>query len=589
MSRPAFEAPGADTASRRIVRRPVTGEVELAGLHPVLARIYAGRGVRSPSELDYSLARLLPWDGLHGIERATDALVRAIEEGTRILVVADFDADGATACAVAVRGLRLLGAGDVHYLVPNRFEYGYGLTPEIVAVAARLRPGLLVTVDNGIASLAGVAAARALGIEVLVTDHHLPGPELPPASAIVDPNLPGDGFASKNLCGVGVMFYLLLALRAELRSRGKFARRPEPRLAELLDLVALGTVADVVPLDHNNRILVHQGLARIRAGRACPGVEALLAVAGRNRERLAAGDLAFALGPRLNAAGRLADMSLGIACLLSEDAPSALERASRLDGLNRERRAIEARMQAQALEHLGALPGAGRDGAAGLCVYREDWHPGVVGILAARLRDRYERPVIAFAPGQGDEVKGSARSVPGVHIRDVLAAVAARDPGLVARFGGHATAAGVCVPRARLAAFEEAFAEETARVLSVQTPFGVLHTDGALEAQDLTLGMAETLWRAGPWGQGFGEPLFDGEFEVLSGRPLGERHLKLRLCPCGAEGSLEAVAFNARGATWAAEGGKARLAYRLAVNDYGGLRAARLIVEHAEGCTSRPS
>ncbi len=581
MSAPAPRAPPAETLERRIVRRPIAAATDLGGLHPVLARIYAGRGVRSAAEVDYSLARLLPCDGLHGIARAVALLVPAIEEGARILVVADFDADGATACAVAVRGLLRLGAADVRFLVPNRFEYGYGLTPEIVAVAARQRPDLLVTVDNGIASLEGVAAARAAGMRVLITDHHPPGPRLPEADAIVDPNLPGDGFASKHLCGVGVMFYLLLALRAELRRRGRFAGRPEPRLAELLDLVALGTVADVVPLDHNNRILVHQGLARIRAGRGSPGVQALLEIAGRRRERLAASDLGFALGPRLNAAGRLADMSLGIACLLCEDPAGALEMAGRLDGLNRERRGIEARMQAEALDHLDGLSAAALEDRAALCVYRQDWHPGIVGILAARLRDRFHRPVIAFASGLGDEIRGSARSVPGLHIRDVLATVAARYPGLVMRFGGHATAAGVSLRRGELEAFREAFDHETKRHLSPEGRAGVLYTDGALEPSELTLEVAEALWRAGPWGQGFGEPLFDGEFEVLTARPVGERHVKLRVRAREAGGSLEAMAFNAHGAAWAAEGESLRLAYRLEVNDYGGLKAPQLVVEHA--------
>jgi single-stranded-DNA-specific exonuclease len=587
MSGPAPKAPPAETYSlitpeRRIVRRPVAAAATDLGVHPVLARIYAGRGVRSAAEVDYSLARLLPCDGLHGIAKAVALLVRAIEEGARILIVADFDADGATACAVAVRGLEALGAADVRFLVPNRFEFGYGLTPEIVAVAARQRPDLLVTVDNGIASVEGVAAARAAGMRVLITDHHLPGPQLPEADAIVDPNLPCDGFASKHLCGVGVMFYLLLALRAELRGRGGFAARPEPRLAELLNLVALGTVADVVPLDHNNRILVHQGLARIRAGRGSAGVQALLTVAGRRCERLVASDLGFALGPRLNAAGRLADMSLGIACLLCDDPAGALEMAGRLDGLNRERRGIEARMQAEALEHLGALSAAVLDDAAALCVYREDWHPGVVGILAARLRDRFHRPVVAFAPGLGEDIRGSARSVPGLHIRDVLATVAARHPGLVMRFGGHATAAGVCVQRGELEAFRAAFDHETSRHLSPEDRAGVLYTDGALEPSELTLEVAEALRRAGPWGQGFAEPLFDGEFEVLAARPVGERHLKLRVRAREAGGSLEAMAFNAHGAAWAAEGESLRLAYRLEVSDYGGLSAPQLVVEHAE-------
>ncbi len=569
-----------DNAMRKIVQRnaPPLDAPWPADMHPVLSRVYRARLVRAPEELEHTLARLHPVSGLARADEAAALLQEQLEGHRRILIVADFDADGATGCALAVRFLRKLGA-DVGYLVPNRFEYGYGLTPEIVALAATQGPDLIVTVDNGIASHAGVESAGRLGIPVLVTDHHLPGESLPPAAVIVNPNQPGDSFPSKHLAGVGTIFYVLLALRARLREQGWFAARglAEPNMAELLDLVALGTVADVVPLDQNNRILVAQGLQRVRAGRCCPGILALLEAAGRSPRRAAASDFGFAVGPRLNAAGRLDDMSLGIECLLSEDPAAAREMAHELDRLNRERRAIEAEMQTQALEQLEQLPGP--DDAAlpfGLCLYRPEWHQGVVGLVASRIKERCNRPVIAFADAGDGELKGSARSVPGLHIRDALDALATRHPELLSRFGGHAMAAGLSLRGQDLEAFSCAFDQEVARHLSPADLHGEILSDGPLEASQLNLETAQLLRDAGPWGQGFPEPLFDGEFRVLSQRIVGERHLKLQLEVEGLR-PLDAIAFNQDEPLSA---GRVRLAYRLDVNEYRGARSAQLVVEH---------
>jgi len=569
---------GRDMTTRRIVRREPGAAELLADLHPVLARLYAARAVRSAEELDQSLERLLSPDGLKDMERAAALLAEAVRAGRRLLIVADFDADGATSCALAVRALRAMGAADVRYVVPNRFEYGYGLTPEIVAVAAAQQPDVLITVDNGISSVEGVRAAKAAGMQVVITDHHLPGAELPPADAIVNPNQPGDTFPSKATAGVGVIFYVMLALRARLRADGWFAQRsiPEPNLARLLDLVALGTVADVVPLDRNNRILVAQGLKRINQGQACAGILALLKVAGRAPGRLAATDLGFAVAPRLNAAGRLTDMSLGIECLLTDDDAQALEMAQRLDALNRERRAIEAEMQVQAIEAVDALH---LDGglADGLCLFDESWHQGVIGILAARIRERTHRPVIAFAQASDAELKGSARSVPGLHIRDVLDAVAAHHPGLVSKFGGHAMAAGLTLPRAHFDAFRAAFAAEVSRQLNGEVLEGRILSDGELAVEELTFDLAVLLRGAGPWGQGFPEPVFDGRFEVLASRVVGEKHLRLTLRhPQGHR--LEAIAFNQAGLAEVL-GTLIEVAYRLDVNDYQGNRSLQLVIE----------
>ena len=552
--------------------------------HPVLARVYAARGVTSVQDLDYGLARLLPDARLRGIDTAAGLLAEALERRRRILVVGDFDADGATGCAVAVCGLRLLGAEQVDYLVPNRFEFGYGLTPEIVAVAAAREPDLLITVDNGTSSVAGVDAANARGMAVIVTDHHLAGRDLPRAAALVNPNQPGDAFPSKCLAGVGVMFYLLIALRRFLRAREWFERKavPVPRLADLLDLVAVGTLADVVPLDRNNRILVSQGLARIRAGRSRPGIEALLRVAGRDPARVTASDVGFALAPRLNAAGRLEDMSLGIECLLAPTPALARERAERLDALNRERREIERTMQEQALSHLRGLA-LGESSALplGLCLYDERWHPGVVGILAARVKDRYHRPVVAFARDGERALKGSARSVAGVHVRDVLDAVAAAHPGLVTRFGGHAMAAGLSLERSRFDAFARAFDVEVRRHLPESALRGTTLSDGGLDPEQLDLELARVLRDGGPWGAGFPEPCFDGDFDVREARVVGGRHVKLVLSPAGTGRRVDAIAFNAE-PEWPAELRRARFAYRLGVNFYQGLESPELVVEDWE-------
>ncbi|HKJ10527.1 MAG TPA: single-stranded-DNA-specific exonuclease RecJ, partial [Gammaproteobacteria bacterium] len=457
--------------------------------------------------------------------------------------------------------------------------------PEIVAVAAARQPQLIMTVDNGVSSIEGVAAARARGIRVVVTDHHLAGERLPAADAIVNPNLAGNPFPSKHLAGVGVAFYVLLALRARLRAAGWFGRGGgrEPNLAELLDLVALGTVADVVPLDHNNRILVHQGLCRIRAGRCVPGIAALLELAGRDRGRITASDLGFVVGPRLNAAGRLQDMSLGIECLLADDPGRAREMASRLDQLNRERRTIEAEMQAQALEELERLHLDGDGLPTGLCLFDERWHQGVIGILASRIKERLHRPVIAFAQAAEGELKGSARSVAGLHIRDALDAVAARHPTLIDRFGGHAMAAGLSLPRAHLEAFQAAFDEVVRERLDDDALRGVIYSDGELAAEDFSLDTAERLRNAGPWGQGFPEPVFDGLFEVRSRRVVGERHLKLTVIPQGTAAVLDAIAFNQADGEYAAAGATVRLAYRLDVNEFRGARSVQLVVEHMAG------
>ncbi len=584
-------------SSRRIVRRASATAVLSGGLHPVLARLYAARAVQHADELDLSLERLLPPDRLKNLDTAVALLAESLRAGQRILIVADFDADGATSCALAVRALRSMGAHDVRFVVPNRFEYGYGLTPEIVAVAAQQQPHLLITVDNGISSIEGVRAAKTLGLRVLITDHHLPGAELPAADAIVNPNQTGDDFPSKNLAGVGVIFYVMLALRAQLRASGWFADRtearaaghgspdsgfadkniPEPNLARLLDLVALGTVADVVPLDHNNRILVAQGLKRINQGQTVPGIRALLEVAGRDAGRLAASDLGFVVAPRLNAAGRLTDMSLGIECLLTENETAAFEMAKQLDTLNRERRSIESGMQEQALEALdklnleGSLP-------HGLCLFDESWHQGVIGILASRIKDRVHRPVIAFAKSNDDEIKGSARSVPGLHIRDALDAVAAHHPGLLSKFGGHAMAAGLSLPRAHFEKFRTAFAEEVARHLDADDFTGKVLTDGELLAEHMTMELAQSLRAAGPWGQGFPEPLFDGQFEVLGSRVVGEKHLRLTLRqPQGR--SIEAIAFN-RAALQPSAGSRVEAAYRLDINSYQGNQTLQLVIEY---------
>jgi single-stranded-DNA-specific exonuclease len=568
--------------NRSIVRRAWQRSPEDFPAHwpAVLRRVYAARSVADAADLDYSLERLHKPELLGGIAAAVELLQQALAADRRILVVGDFDADGATSCALCLRGLRAMGARDVRYLVPNRFAFGYGLTPEIVEVARAQQPDLIMTVDNGISSVAGVTAARAAGIRVLVTDHHLPGAQLPPADAIVNPNLPGDRFPSKALAGVGVAFYVLLALRARLRETGWFAARgiEPPRLAQWLDLVALGTVADVVALDGNNRILVQQGLQRIRAGRCVPGIRALLEAGGRNPARVVAGDLGFAAGPRLNAAGRLEDMALGIECLLADDTDQACAMATQLDALNRDRREIEADMQRQALAIVERLQLDDDGLPTGLCLFEPDWHQGVIGILAARIKDRLHRPVIAFAHGSDGTLKGSARSVTGLHMRDALDRVATLHPGLIGKFGGHAMAAGLTLAEADFPRFAAAFDAVVSERLSRDDLYARIYSDGALSAAELTLDTAQQLRAGGPWGQGFPEPVFDGRFELLGQRVVGERHLRLTLRPAPGAQSLDAIAFNT--APVAAHCRTLHLAYRLDVNEYRGLVSPQLMVEY---------
>ncbi|HVY08411.1 MAG TPA: single-stranded-DNA-specific exonuclease RecJ [Burkholderiales bacterium] len=563
------------TNTARIQEREVPAtaydSLRAAGLHPVLARIYAARGISGAAQLDTSLDGLLPGDTLLHCADMARLLADAIAAGKRLLIVADYDADGATACAVGMRGLRALGA-KVEYLVPNRFEFGYGLTPEIVKLAAQRRPDFLITVDNGIASVDGVDEAAKLGIAVLVTDHHLPGPVLPAAACIVNPNQQGCGFPSKHLAGVGVMFYVLVALRAELRKRNAFAGRSEPNLAELLDLVALGTVADVVRLDDNNRILVHQGLRRIRAGRTCAGIGALLRIAGRDPSRISTYDLGFAVGPRLNAAGRLTDMSVGIECLLTDDPLRATELAKQLDALNRERREIESGMQDTALAQMDAIDVTD---TWSLCLYDETWHQGVIGILAARLRERFHRPAIAFAPADNGEAKGSGRSIPGLHLRDALDLVTKRHPGLVLRFGGHAAAAGLSVRSADVAAFAAAFEEVVRGLVGPADLERIVEVDGSLREFEIDLSLAEAL-DAGIWGQGFMAPAFCDEVEIVDQRVVGGRHLKLRLRPPGAARALDGILFGQEEPLPA----RVQAVYRVQVNEFNGNRSAQLLMQH---------
>lgn len=556
-----------------------------ADLHPVLKRVYAARQVRAPEDLDTGLQALLTPESLSGIDAAVELLAAAMAKQKKLLVIGDFDVDGATSSALMVMALRDMGATSVDYLVPNRFAFGYGLTPEIVELAAKTRnPDLIITVDNGVSSLAGVAKARQMDIDVLVTDHHLPGPELPAACAIVNPNLENDRFPSKALAGVGVAFYLLLALRSHLDKKGWFdgPAANRPNLAAYLDLVALGTVADLVPLDRNNRILVQQGLQRIRAGKCRPGIQALLEIAGRNINRVIASDFGFAVGPRLNAAGRLDDMSLGIECLMSESIDRARELAGQLDTLNRERREIEADMKTEAIDSIEQLHLAESGLPIGLCLYDQGWHQGVIGILASRVKEQFHRPVIAFAPAGEGEIKGSARSIPGLHIRDTLDSIAARQPQLLQKFGGHAMAAGLSLEAKNLPAFKEAFLYELEKSLDQDALTGVIESDGQLTDDDFSLDLSEQLRQAGPWGQGFAEPLFDGRFTVLSARIVGDNHLKLSVRPENSERTVDAIAFNLAADNPLQGGETIRMAYRLDTNEYRGMLSLQLIVNYIE-------
>lgn len=564
----------------RIVTRPVAPrqiwQLEQQGLHPLLARLYAARGIADRSELDYDLRGLLPPASLTHTPEAAAILADAIEAGARLLIVADYDCDGATACAVGVRALRSMGA-EVDFIVPDRFRFGYGLSPEIVELAATRQPDLIITVDNGIASLEGVQRARELGIATLITDHHLPGEMLPEADCIVNPNQPGCDFPSKCMAGVGVMFYVVLALRAELRQRGWFKAQggeiDEPNLATLLDLVALGTVADVVKLDRNNRILVSQGLKRMREGRMQAGLAALFRAAGKDASRATTFDLGFLLAPRLNAAGRLADMHLGIECLITDDAGRAMQIVQELDQLNRERRTIEADMREQALSSL-PFPDAGEE-SAGVALYNADWHEGVVGILASRIKDKLHRPVFAFAPSEGGVIKGSGRSIPGLHLRDALDLVAKRAPGLLLRFGGHAMAAGATLREADFPRFRELFAQIATELLSPADLTRTLETDGSLEGAYLSLEAARLLEQE-VWGQGFPPPLFVDLFQVEQQRVLKEKHLKLRLRKGNTR--IDAIQFNFT----TTPGNQTRAAYRLGINEYMGVQNPQLMVEYLD-------
>jgi single-stranded-DNA-specific exonuclease len=556
---------------RPIINRSVPGDfAALEAVDPLFARLYAARGVTSPEQLDYGLAGLLPISSLEHVADAVALLLK--HRDGRIIVVGDFDVDGATSTALLLRCLRAFGFADVDYLVPNRFEFGYGLSPEIVQVAVDRSPQLIVTVDNGISSIAGVRAAKDAGIDVLVTDHHLPADELPVADVIVNPNLHDSRFASRNLAGVGVAFYLMAALGRELQARGDAGAGKIP--AKYLDLVALGTVADVVPLDHNNRILVQQGLNRMRAGHTVAGIQALLTQAGRQVSRVVSSDLGFAVGPRINAAGRLEDMSVGIECLLTDDPAVAAQHAALLDEINRERRDIEATMREQAFAFVDSLDS--RKWPACVCVYEESWHQGIVGLIAARVREKCHRPVIAFARESDGYLKGSARSVAGVHARDLLEAVSSTHPGVISKFGGHAMAAGLTIAEERYADFTAAVARQLVRLYPDADFSGAIVSDGALPENALSLSFAKALREAGPWGSGFPEPMWSGNFELLEQRTVGENHLKMRLRTVDGHSVVDAIAFNQAGPAYR---GVVQLAYRLDVNEWQGRETPQLIVE----------
>ena len=568
----------------QIKHRPIPNNSSLAINNPVLQRIFTARGITDNAQLDYRLATMLK-PTLHGLGAACELLEKALRESWSILIVGDFDADGATSTAVIIRALRAMGAAKVDYLVPNRFEYGYGLSPEIVEVAAKMQPQLIITVDNGISSIAGVAKAGQYGIPVLVTDHHLPGEELPQAAVIVNPNLANDDFESKNLAGVGVVFYLMAALRSHLRQCGWFAERslPEFNVATLLDLVALGTVADVVALDYNNRILVAQGLKRIRAGHCVAGLSALIEVGKRNAQQLVASDLGFAVGPRLNAAGRLEDISIGIECLLTDDASRAQQLAQQLDEINHERRHIEQEMKLEAFAEMERLEAKLKQVAlpAGLCLYKPEWHQGVVGILASRVKDKYHRPVIVFADEGNGMIKGSARSVQGLHIRDALEYVSSQNPGLIGKFGGHAMAAGLSLPQENLASFKRAFADYVQQQMGEQVGLKQVLTDGELDAGQFSMSLADEIRKSGPWGQQFPEPLFDGVFKILDKRVLKDAHLKMTLEHDSGE-VFDAIAFNERGEWITSAVQHIRIAYKLDINEFRGRKSIQLMVDYLE-------
>lgn len=575
------------------IKRISKNEETITAFSSVLNRVYANRNIQSEDNLNYSLGKLLPFEKLKGISEAAALIAGAIKNELAITIVGDFDVDGATSTTVAVKSLYSMGASRVDYIVPNRFEYGYGLTPEIVKVAVeQFNPDVIITVDNGISSIEGVKLAKELNLTVVVTDHHLPAATLPIADAIVNPNQSGCSFPSKMLAGVGVIFYVMLAVRSLLREQNWFANKkiPEPNLAELLDLVALGTVADVVPLDYNNRILVSQGLARIRSGKVRAGIKALIDVAGRESERLIASDFGFAIAPRLNAAGRLDDMSLGINCLLSDDIAKARGIAQQLDEINYARRDIEADMKQQAMKILDEMHlGAGVDNQNnnlpfGLCLFDENFHEGVVGIIASRIKDQWNRPVIVFAKTDGGMLKGSGRSIKGFHLRDALDAVASQNSTLITKFGGHAMAAGLTIAENDYDSFTKAFDKEVRRHLNDDDLHGVIMSDGELLSSEFSMATAEELRFAGPWGQTFQEPVFDGVFNIINKRIVGEKHLKLSLQPEDLALEIDAIAFNVTDEDWSPDVKKVKVAFRLDVNVFRGNKSLQLMVDHIEPC-----
>ncbi|MRS14260.1 single-stranded-DNA-specific exonuclease RecJ [Enterobacteriaceae bacterium RIT691] len=565
-------------------RREVDSTADIpAELPELLQRLYASRGVRNTADLERSVKGMLPWQQLNGVDKAVEMLYDAFRQGLRIIVVGDFDADGATSTALSVLGMRQLGCANVGYLVPNRFEDGYGLSPEVVDQAHARGAQMIMTVDNGISSHVGVDRAHELGIPVLVTDHHLPGDILPAAEAIINPNLHDCEFPSKSLAGVGVAFYLMLALRTHLRDKGWFEAQgiAIPNLAELLDLVALGTVADVVPLDANNRILTWQGLSRIRAGKCRPGIKALLEISNRDPQKLAASDLGFALGPRLNAAGRLDDMSVGVALLLSDNIGEARQLANELDALNQTRKEIEQGMQAEALTLCEKLERGSETLPGGLAMYHPEWHQGVVGILASRIKERFHRPVIAFAPAGDGTLKGSGRSIQGLHMRDALERLDTLYPGMIIKFGGHAMAAGLSLEEAQFEAFQQRFGELVTEWLDPALLQGEVVSDGPLSAAEMTMETAQMLRDAGPWGQMFPEPLFDGRFRLLQQRLVGERHLKVMVEPVGGGPLLDGIAFNVDTTCWPDNGVReVELAYKLDINEFRGNRSLQIIIDN---------
>ncbi|HIF9216632.1 TPA: single-stranded-DNA-specific exonuclease RecJ [Photobacterium damselae] len=567
-----------------IKRRP---EADISGFSDAiparLKRIYASRGITHDGELERGAKGLLSYNQLHGMAQAVDLLEQALRNNQRIIIVGDFDADGATSSALSVLAFKMLGCQNVDYLVPNRFDDGYGLSPEVVDQALDKGVEVIMTVDNGVSSLSGVAYAKEKGLTVVVTDHHLPGDILPNADAIVNPNLNECGFPSKALCGVGVAFYLMLALRAQLRATDWFTQQniPEPNLAELLDLVALGTVADVVALDGNNRILVHQGLQRIRAGRCRPGIQALIEVANRDPQKIVTSDLGFALGPRINAAGRLDDMAFGVELLLCDNIQSARRMATELDGLNQTRKEIEQGMKEEALAICERLKFSANDMPYGLVLFQKDWHQGVIGILASRIKEKFHRPVICFADAGNEQIKGSCRSIPGLHMRDVLDLIDTQNPGMIAKFGGHAMAAGLTIDTKQLDAFSHAFDQAVRNELGEDELKGVLLTDGELEANEFNLDTAEMLRAGGPWGQQFPEPTFDGTFRLLHQKLVGGKHLKMMVEPLHGGSVIDAIAFNVDLKRWPdASVQQVELVYRLDINEFRGNRSVQLMIEH---------